>query len=87
MEKHKATRSSIALHPFSGGLVATAKAHAGFPDDSGPVLPAPPSRPGETTAGDFGGKTFLHLSPKPPKFLGTAARLLIASAPLPSQPR
>jgi len=55
------------------------------PNDSGLVLAMPPSRLGETSFGGFGGKSFLHLSPRHPKSLGTAARLLIASAPLPSR--
>ena len=56
-------------------------------DDSGPVLTKPPSRLGETAFGDFGGKFLLHLSLGPPKLLGTSARLLIASAPLPGRPQ
>ena len=52
-------------------------------DDSGPVLTKPPSRLGGTAIGDFGGRFLLHLSLGPPKLLGTSARLLFASAPLP----
>jgi hypothetical protein len=46
-------------------------------DDSGPVLAKPPSRLGGTAVGDFGGRFLLHLSLRPPKLLGTSARLLI----------
>jgi FkbM family methyltransferase len=47
------------------------------------VLTRLSSRSGVTAGDDFGGILSLHLSLGPPKFLGTAARLLIASAPLP----
>ena len=52
-------------------------------DDSGQVLTWPPSHLGGAAGGDFGGNVLLHLSHRLPKLLGTSARLLLASAPLP----
>lgn len=64
--KHRTLRSSIALHPFSGGLhTAThvqrkSSARTRSPDDSGPVLAKPPSRLGRISIGGFGGRKSLY---------------------------
>ena len=65
-------RSSIALHPHEA-------------DDSGQALRMSSNRPDRSDRNDFGGATTCKpLSRAPPKLLGTSARLLMASAPLPS---
>src|ERR1700739_1137056 len=62
-------RSSIALHPV-------------VKDDSGPVLTKPPSCRWRDCLRQLRRKILLHLSLRPPKFLGIQAPLLFASAPL-----
>src|ERR1700740_3842076 len=62
-------RSSIALHPV-------------VKDDSGSVLTKPPSCRWRDCLRQLRRKILLHLSLRPPKFLGIQARLLFASAPL-----